>query len=114
MPNLICDVCGAPGDIRCYTKCPLYKPLLKWKRPPRPGVQATHCGVYFVETDPYGGHFGRWHAHRKDIDEQLTHDGFATRDDAKWFCEKDADQQERETREAARNGSGIQSENETV
>lgn len=96
MANIICEVCGAPDDKRCYTKCPFYKPLLKWKRPNRPALQVTHCGRYWVERDPTGGHFNRWHAHREGDGEQMTMDGFATREDAKWHCEKDADEQERE------------------
>ena len=92
--SLICEVCGASGDNRCYTKCPFYKPLLKWKKAQH-AHQGTHCGRYWVERDPDGGHYNRWHAHRIDFDEQLTMDGFETRADAKWFCEKDADEESR-------------------
>lgn len=95
MANLICEVCGAAGETRCYRKCPFYEPLLKWKRPDRPGLQVTHCGQYWVESDPYGGHFGRWHAHQKDFGEQLTGDGFATREEAKQYCERNADEEAR-------------------
>lgn len=71
---------------------------LKWKAA-RHCHQETHCGTYWVERDPDGGHFGRWHAHRKDLDEQLTNDGFATRAEAKAYCQQDYDETPRECAE---------------
>jgi DNA-binding PadR family transcriptional regulator len=74
--------------------------MLKWKRPDRPHHQVTHCGRYWVERDPDGGHFNRWHAHRIDIDEQLTFDGFETREEAKAYCEEDANEEARNSARA--------------
>lgn len=68
---------------------------LRWKKPSRPALQVTHDGRYWVERDPLGGHFNRWHAHREGFDEQLTGEGFATRAEAKEYCERDADEEAR-------------------
>ena len=60
---------------------------MTWKRASR-NYQRTHDGRYWVERAGDNGHFGRWHAHRSDYDEQLTFDGFATRAEAKTYCEE--------------------------
>jgi hypothetical protein len=93
MPNLICEVCGAAGDNRCYPRCPFYKPLLKWKRATW-RRQETHCGRYFVDCSENGF----WNCYRAE-DEYPFDDRSRTRWEAKLACEKDADRHERKGHE---------------
>ena len=58
---------------------------LKWKKPER-GRQESACGLYFVEQAAYG----TWHPHRSGEDEAMTFTAFATRAEAKRFCEDKA------------------------
>lgn len=87
----ICEVCGAPSGVRCYRKCPFYKPALKWKKP-QWGMQKTHCGRYFVDRSENGG----WNSYGPGDDFPITDDQFDTRSEAKDVCEEEADRKLRE------------------
>lgn len=62
--------------------------MLKWKRATW-HHQKTHDGKHWVEREEF---IVRWHPHRSDLDEAIVFEGFPSREEAKAFCEKDANE----------------------